>query len=158
MNTALKLVTGIIRSVIGFIYGIVGKKLTDEAWEMWFSFIKFLLIGLSNTLILFVVYYAVIFFVGSEYYIAGQTAGYFLGVINSYIWNSRFVFREGKTGAGAFVKMCLCYLLTYFIQAGLLYLQVNILHMSEYIAPVIAVVITTVINYFLNKFFAFGVK
>ena len=58
MNTALKLVTGIIRSVIGFIYGIVGKKLTDEAWEMWFSFIKFLLIGLSNTLILFVVYYA----------------------------------------------------------------------------------------------------
>lgn len=158
MSAFIGFAQGLIRAVISFVYRLAGKELTDEAWENWFSFIKFLLIGMSNTIILFAVYYIVILIAGSGYYLAGQTVGYFLGVVNSYIWNSRFVFKGGKAGAAAFVKMCLCYLLTYFIQAGLLYLQVNILHISEYVAPVIAVIITTVINYFLNKFFAFGVR
>lgn len=147
-----------IRCILSLMYRLVRRELTDEAFENWMSFVKFLLVGASNTIILFVVYYAVILVGGSELYLVGQGIGYFAGVINSYIWNSRFVFSKGNVGAGAFVKMCLCYVLTYFVQTWLLYLQVNTLGVSEFIAPVIAVVITTVINYFLNRFFAFGIK
>ena len=121
-------------------------------------FIKFLFVGLSNTIILFLVYYIVMFFAGSDSYLWAQTTGYAAGIVNSYFWNSRYVFSEGEKGGGSFLRMCICYGVTYVIQILLVYVQVEVLHISELIAPIGAVVVTTPINYILNKLFAFHIK
>ncbi|MBO5369476.1 MAG: GtrA family protein [Clostridia bacterium] len=146
------------RNVLNMLYKTFGKKLTDEMWETWQSFIKFLFIGLSNTIILFVVYYAFLYVWGNGSYLAGQSVGYFLGVVNSYFLNSRFVFSSGKRGRAAFVKMCVCYGITYVIQTSAMYLQVDVLGVPEAVAPVVAIIITTPINFVLNKIFAFGIR
>lgn len=134
------------------------KKLSEEQKNTWCSFFKFALVGASNTFIFFIIYYVTIMIFGKKYYLIGQCIGYFTGTINSYILNSRFVFKKTKDNKFAFFKMCLCYLLTYFLQAGLLILQIDFFKTSEFIAPVVATLVTTVINFFLNKIFTFNEK
>lgn len=134
------------------------KKLSEKQKNTISSFFKFSLVGVSNTLIFFILYYAVIMIFGKKYYLIGQCIGYFTGTINSYILNSKFVFKKTKDNKFAFLKMCLCYLITYFLQAGLLTLQIDIFKISEFVAPISATLATTVINFFLNKIFTFNKK
>lgn len=148
----------IVHMVLSVFYKLIHMELTEERWNTWRSFIKFLFVGLSNTLILFFVYYLLVFFAGTDIYLFAQTVGYLAGIVNSYFWNSRYVFREGERGGGSFLRMCLCYGVTYVIQMLLLYVQVDVLHISELIAPVAAVIITTPINFVLNRLFAFHIK
>ena len=144
------------RGCMALLYRLMRQELTEERWAVWEQFIKFVLVGCSNTVVVLIVYYLVVWIAGTEYYLAGQTLGYFIGILNSYFWNSRYVFTQQKKKTGnSFVKMCLCYVLTYFIQIGLLYGMVDVMQMSELIAPVIAILITTPINFVLNKVFAF---
>ena len=134
----------------------MGKKLTDETWNVCEQFIKFLLVGCSNTVVVLVVYYIVVWIAGTKYYLLGQTIGYGVGILNSFFWNSRFVFSNAQESQGkAFIKMCACYGITYLLQMGVLYVFVEWLSMSEWLAPMIAIIITTPINFVLNKLLAF---
>jgi putative flippase GtrA len=56
--------------------------------------LKFVLIGASNTLIDLIVTFALNAIFG-VYYLA-KIIGYACGIINSYIWNSRWTFREER--------------------------------------------------------------
>ncbi len=155
MKFLFTLVENIARPFLRLFYRLARREWTEETFEKWRSFIGFLLVGALNTLVLFVVYYAIVLLLGERYYMLGQGLGYFAGIVNSYGLNSRYVFTGTRRGMDAFLRVCLCYLLTYGIQALLLFLFVQVLHISAMVAPIIAVVITTIINYFLNKFFAF---
>ncbi len=143
-----------------FCLTLVAKPLhldvTDENWNVWEQFIKFVLVGCSNALITLLVYYAIVLAFGKSAYLAGQTVGYIAGIFNSFFWNSRFVFSaQQASNKQAFVKMCVCYGATYFVQTGLLYLFVSVWSMSEFLAPILAILITTPINFALNKLWAF---
>lgn len=120
------------------------------------QFIKFLLVGASNTVALLIVYYLILWTMGERFYLLGQTLGYIAGIFNSFFWNSKYVFAgKKKAGASSFIRMALSYGITYLIQAGFLYIFVEKLLMSEVLAPIIAIIITTPINFVLNKVFAF---
>ena len=137
-------------------FRLVGKELSDQTWSVCEQFIKFLLVGCSNTVVVLVVYYIVVWIGGKEYYLLGQTAGYGVGILNSFFWNSKFVFSDSQETHGrAFIKMCACYGVTYIIQMALLYAFVEWFLMSEFLAPIVAIVITTPINFVLNKLLAF---
>jgi len=144
------------KGCMSLLYRLLRQELTGERWAVWEQFIKFVLVGCSNTVVVLIVYYLVIWIAGPAYYLEGQTLGYVVGILNSYFWNSRYVFSDyqGKKG-NSFWKMCLCYGLTYVIQMGLLYGMIEIVQWSEMIAPVIAILITTPINFVLNKVMAF---
>ncbi len=131
-------------------------EINNNEWNKMEQFIKFILVGCSNTLVLLLVYYIVIVLIGEKYYIIGQSIGYVLGVFNSYFWNSKYVFvyQENKYKS-TFVKMCLCYVSTYFLQTGILFVFIELLKWSELIAPILTIIITTPINFILNKMFAF---
>ena len=144
------------RWCLSLCFKLVGKKLTDETWNVCEQFIKFLLVGCSNTVVVLVVYYIVVWIAGTKYYLLGQTIGYGVGILNSFFWNSRFVFSDARESQGkAFIKMCACYGITYLIQMGLMYVFLEWLSMSEWLAPVITIIITTPINFVLNKLLAF---
>lgn len=145
----------ICRAIIESLYSLAKKELTEEEWVVWQQFIKFALVGCSNTVIVLIVYYAVVLILGEKFYILGQSLGYVAGIANSYFLNSRFVFHAKAVNNQSFIKMCICYGMTYFLQIALLYLQVDVLHLSKFVAPIVAILITTPVNFFLNKIFAF---
>lgn len=120
------------------------------------QFFKFGLVGCSNSAVTLIVYYICIWLLGAEFYLWGQTVGYIVAVINSFLWNSKFVFNDSQVNkAHAFIKMCLCNVIVYVMQMLLLYCFVDIISISEKIAPVIAILITLPVNFLLNKIFAF---
>lgn len=82
-----------IKTIVGLFLKLIGKQLTEEQWQPIMQFAKFCLVGVSNTLITLVIYYTFIS-INSKLYIVGNAVGFVLSVLNSYFWNSRFVFKS----------------------------------------------------------------
>ena len=124
------------------------------------QFIKFGLVGVTNSIVMLAVYYIVIW-INYDLYLIGNFLGYMLGILNSYILNSKFVFNNQKGNASnksSLLKVYISYGITLALQTILLYVMVNMLSISESIAPIINIVITTPINFIFNKFWAFNTK
>lgn len=118
------------------------------------QFIKFGLVGISNTLISLVTYYF-LFFLGVNYLIANAT-GFVVSVLNSYYWNNKYVFCKTKNGhLIPLIKTFMSYGFTFILSTGLLFVMVQYAKISEIIAPIATLIITIPINFFMNKFWAF---
>lgn len=139
-----------------------------ERYPWTVQFVKFGLVGVSNTLVYWVCYSLLVRF-GCHYALANGI-GFVISVLNSFLWNSLFVFRkddgkndEEKTDAGkkrstaaALVKTFISYALTGLVlQTFLLHLLIDIAGISAYIAPLLCVCVTTPLNFLLNKFWTF---
>lgn len=59
------------------------------------QFLKFALVGVSNTAINYLVY--VILVAIGVHYAAANVFGFLVSVLNAYFWGSRYVFKEDKT-------------------------------------------------------------
>lgn len=118
------------------------------------QFIKFGLVGVSNTIVSFAVYYC-LYFIGVYYLIANLT-GFFVSVLNSYYWNNKYVFQKKKNGnIKALLKTYMSYGSTFLLSTALLYFFVEFLNISPGIAPIISTLIVIPINFLLNKLWAF---
>ena len=118
------------------------------------QFIKFGLVGVSNTLISLGIYY-LLYFLGAHYLIA-NTVGFIISVFNAYYWNNKYVFEKTQDGhLKPFMKTFLAYGTTFLLSTVLLFVLVQCAGVSEIMAPIICLVVTTPINFFVNKFWAF---
>lgn len=118
------------------------------------QFIKFGLVGVSNTLISLGTYY-LLYFLGVNYLIA-NAAGFVISVLNSYYWNNKYVFKKTQNGnLKPLIKTFMSYGVTFLLSTALLFVMVQCAKISEVIAPVITLVITIPINFIMNKFWAF---
>lgn len=121
------------------------------------QFVKFGIVGVSNTGISLLIYYIFIW-VNPEYYLLGNIAGWIVSVANAFFWNNRFVFRK-EAAAGMWIKrLCKTYLsygTTFLLSTVLLYVEVDILDWSEVICPIFNLLITIPLNFVFNKFWAF---
>ena len=99
---------------------------------------------------------------GKRYnYLLAQVVAFVLSVLWSYYWNNKIVFESEDNSAGSTLKRLMKTFASYaftglFLSAILLYLWVDIVHLSEYIAPIINLLITVPLNFIINKFWAFG--
>lgn len=143
------------------IFKIFRLKLDDTKWEAFMQFVKFGLVGVSNTLISYVTYLICIS-VGLNYLLA-QVIGFIISVTNSFYWNNKYVFvsEEGKQRSWlyTYVKTVLSYAGTGLVLSSiLLVLWVDILHIPQVIAPLINLLITIPLNFIINKLWAFKSK
>ena len=121
------------------------------------KFIKFGLVGVFNTLINWIIF-AVLNFVG-VYYIIANVIAYVIATINSYIWNSRWVFKyKGEDKKETTTKFILLNLAGLALNTMILYLLVDLIGLNKLIALVITTVIVMVINYIVNKIWVFKEK
>ena len=121
------------------------------------KFIKFGLVGVLNTLINWIIF-AVLNFVG-VYYIIANVIAYVIATINSYIWNSRWVFKyKGEDNKETTTKFILLNLAGLALNTMILYLLVDLIGLNKLIALVITTVIVMVINYIVNKIWVFKEK
>ena len=130
------------------------KKIKSTAIQ----FIKFGIVGLSNTIISYLIY-ALLVYLGLHYLIASIIA-FFISVLNSFFWNSRYVFKK-EDGAErsvlhALIKTFISYAFTGLILQNIfLFVFIDLLHISKYIAPLFILVVTVPLNFIMNKFWAF---
>ena len=125
------------------------------------QFIKFALVGVSNTLIYYVIYSILVHF-GCHYALA-NSIGFIVSVLNSFLWNSLFVFKKTadkkRNTAATLVKTFISYALTGLVlQTFLLHMLIDWAHLSKYLAPLMCVCVTTPLNFLLNKFWSYKEK
>lgn len=122
------------------------------------QFLKFGAVGLSNTLIHYVVFLLCISL--SFHYLAANALGFIISVTNAFYWNNKYVFAaEGKAKRNifaAYVKMVLAYALTGIVlNSFLLYIFIDKLNIPGYLAQIIILCITVPLNFVINKFWSF---
>lgn len=132
------------------------KGISRENWkESIVQFMKFGIIGASNTLISTGVYYIFIW-IDLRLYFVGNVVGWIVSVFNSFIWNNRFVFTKSKYSWGKkLLRTYLAYGGSFIAGSTTLALMVSMLGVSEWLAPWINLVITIPLNFILSKFWAF---
>lgn len=122
------------------------------------QFIKFGIVGVSNTLISLAIYYLFVW-IDKDLYMWGNIVGWIVSVGNAFYWNNKYVFKtQNASWMDTFRRILKTYLSyggTFLLSTALLYLEVNFWSVSEWLAPVINLLITIPLNFVLNKLWAF---
>lgn len=163
------LIEMIAHAVLEWLFKLLHKELTEEAFTSFMQFVKFGIVGVSNTVISYVLYAGSLFvfqklgiFPKGDYLLA-QVIAFVLSVLWSFYWNNKMVFvlKEGETRSiwKSLLKTYVSYSFTgLFLNSVLLILWVQVCHISEFIAPVINLLISVPLNFIINKFWAFRGK
>jgi len=122
------------------------------------QFVKFGLVGVTNTAIAYAIYSLVLLLGG--HYLIGSIVSFVVSVAWSFLLNSRFVFQkqdgEKRVWWKTLLKTYVSYGLTGLLMAnGLLYLWVDVLGINPYLAFFLNLVLTIPTNFLLNKLWAF---
>lgn len=159
----------IMRAVLNFFLKPFHKELSEEVYNALLQFVKFGVVGVSNTIISYVLYAGSLYLlqkneilVNYNHYVA-QVIAFVLSVLWSFYWNNKMVFtvQDGQKRSmwKALLKTYVSYSFTgLFLNTILLFLWVDILGISAYIAPVFNLIIGVPINFLINKFWAFKTK
>ena len=119
-----------------------------------FRFIKFGLVGVLNTLInwiLFILLNSI-----GVYYIISNIIAYIISTLNSYLWNSKWVFKySGDNIKETSFKFIVLNIIGLTLNTIILYLLVDIVGLNKLIALVITTGIVMILNYFINKLWVF---
>lgn len=118
--------------------------------------LKFGIIGVINTLISICCYFVLVK-VGVHYILA-NIISYLIGLLNSYYWNKKWVFKYKEKHIAVFVKFIIVNIVVLGINTLSLFLCVHTLGINQYFAQLIATAIGMGINYFLNSKWTFESK
>lgn len=125
---------------------------------LWKQFIKFGLVGVSNTAISLAVYY-IFLMIDRDLYLAGNVVGWVVSVANAFFWSNKYVFTSESSGWKAGIKKLgktyFSYGATFVLSTALLYLEVDILRWPAAVSPLINLLVTIPLNFLLNKFWTF---
>ncbi len=160
------LIERIVYVFMNTVFGLMKKDLSDEMFANFMQFIKFGIVGVSNTVISYVLYVVSLLIIRKagilpkSGYLAAQGIAFVLSVLWSFYWNNKFVFQVGEGGERTIWKALLKTYVSYsftglFLNSVLLVLWVKIFHISEFVAPVINLLISVPLNFIINKLWAF---
>lgn len=140
-------------------------------WQM----AKFAIVGVLNTLVDFAVFQALNLLLGWVY--AAQVIGYTCGIVNSYLWNSNWTFREQRTRSFREIAMFLLVnLASLGVSLGMIWLCREAFGITnewaagwmpaflsgfvkgDTLAKLIATAVAIIVNYLGNRLFVFNKK
>ncbi|EEG73569.1 GtrA family protein [[Clostridium] hylemonae] len=156
----------ILENIVRFIIiKIFHMKLTDNDWDKIEQFIRFGIVGFSNTIISYSIYAAILLFLQKNKlipridYILAQFIAFSLSVLWSFYWNRKCVFNaenENIFWPRALLKTYISYGFTGIVLNSILSIVwVRCFGMPKIIAPIINLLISVPLNFVLNKFWAF---
>ncbi len=148
------------------IFKLVKRDLTNKTYQNFMQFVKFGIVGLSNTVISYITYVvSLLLFQQMEVliesgYLVAQIIAFVLSVLWSFYWNNKIVFnlQEGEERSFfiALIKTFISYSFTgLFLNSILLIFWVKAIHISEFIAPIINLLVSVPLNFVINKFWTF---
>ena len=159
--------------------------MSDRIKDIFKQFIRFGLVGISNTAVSYLVY-ALTFRLTDNYFLA-NVLSWLISVLNAYLWQNIFVFREDSNAQKrvwwkVLLKTYMAYAFTgLFLNNVLLWLWVDIIDISRfagsilsilkgygvsmtgrefagYAGPLLNMVVVIPINFVMNKFWAYRQK
>lgn len=136
----------------------LGVENKENLRQLIIQFIKFGLVGVSNTFVSMAVYYLFLW-INPDWYMLGSVLGTVLSILNAFVWNDLFVFtgnpKDIKSVLHRLGKTYVSYGGTSLLSTVLLWLEVTVLHVSKVFAPIVNLLITIPLNYLLNRFWTF---
>ncbi len=166
------LIETIVRAVFGLAFKLLKIDFSEEQWESLLQFVRFGLVGAWNTVFNYMLYAAsllafqklgVLAQYDLDMYVS-MLISFIISVFVSFLLNSRFVFAaqegEKRNFWKALFKCYLSYAFTGLILNPILNtLWVRCLPLpadaAKLVAPLISLVISIPINFFMNKLWAF---
>ena len=142
----------------------IAPALTEQYAASLIQFIKFGIVGLSNTAISYLLNVGVLLVLRdaglSWDYIAGNVIAFLLSVLWSFYWNNKYVFAQDggaeRVWWKALLKTYLCYGFTGILLNNVLsWIWITKLGISKFAAPLINLIISVPLNFMLNKLWAF---
>jgi putative flippase GtrA len=118
------------------------------------QFVKFGIVGVSNTLIFFLVY-TLLLKVFGVWYVAASGIGFAVGATNGFLWNRRWTFREHVGDALTPVRWFVVQTSGLFLNLGLVYLLVDGAGLGELLGQAVTIVIVTLTTFFANRAWTF---
>jgi putative flippase GtrA len=118
------------------------------------QFLKFGIVGISNTLITFVIY-TVLLKVFGVWYIAASAIGFIVGAINGFLLNRRWTFAGHVGDSYTPVRWGIVQSAGLGVNLGLLYLLVHDAGVDELVAQALATIVVTVSTFLVNRAWTF---
>ena len=116
-------------------------------------FIKFIFVGILNTIVGYGAYSLLIFF--KVNYIIANTISTIIGITCSYLLNKKITFNDVKTNNKTPFKFVGVYIFSYLIGIINLTILVKKCNINPYIAGFINLFITTLASWFGHRYFSF---
>lgn len=111
------------------------------------EFGRYVFFGGLNTVLTYVIYLVCLRFIT---YRMAYTVTFACGICISYFFNAQFVFKKELRITKA-LQFFIVYLVQYFVGLGLLYMLVEMIHLSKLVAPLLLVFLIVPTNYGLNR-------
>jgi len=147
-----------MRRLLDLLFHRLGANNRREQKALVIQFVKFGLVGVSNTLVSWICYY-IILWIDDNLYMLGSLVGTVVSIANAFIWNDRFVFKgqenDWKNRLKRLGKTYVSYGGTSLLSVLLLWIEVQLFGVSKVIAPVVNLLITIPLNFLINKFWTF---
>jgi putative flippase GtrA len=118
-------------------------------------FVKFIIIGVSNTIISYIVFFILYnnLLAGDAFY--SQCLSYTAGIIWSFIWNKRWTFSEKPNGWASFAPFLTLQLSLLFISAFALDIAKGKLDWNINLIWWCVMAVSTAINFVITKYLVF---
>lgn len=110
--------------------------------------VRFLLVGATNTTVSYVLYLLLLSFMP---YLYAYSISYGIGIVVSYILNSRFVFRQ-PLSLHKFLQFPIVYVMQYSLGVVILWLLVGQLGISPALAMIGVVAVTIPVTFVASRF------
>lgn len=160
------LIEVISRFCLKILFALLHKDLTEDIVEGFLQFVRFGLVGVSNTIVSYGLYVICLLilqknglFPKSDYLVS-QIVSFVIGVLWAFYWNDKYVFtlKQGEQRSlwKSLIKTYISYSFTgLFLNSILLVLWVQICHIPDIIAPLFNLIVSVPINFVVNKLWAF---
>jgi putative flippase GtrA len=118
------------------------------------QFVKFGIVGVSNTVLAFAIY-TVLLKVFGIWYLAASAIGFVLGAVNGFLLNRRWTFAGHVGDSLTPVRWGVVQGCGLALNEGLLYLFVDGASIEKLLSQAFATVIVTVLTFFVNRAWTF---
>ena len=119
------------------------------------SFYRFIVVGISNTIISYLTFIIAYHFIVKSNTIISQILSYSAGIVWSFIWNRRWTFKSKKSMSKEFLLFVLTQVVMLVLSTALLYLIVDRYHYPASISWVCVMAIITILNFVMLKIVVF---
>ena len=131
----------------------------NEKLREWLTqFVKFGLVGAVNTLLSLGINYLFIW-IDPSLYLGGNFVGWAVSVLNAFYWNNRFVFQKSAaTRKELWLRLGKSYVsygASFLLSTLLMWLEVQVLGLSEWLSPILTLIVTIPLNFVVNKLWTF---
>jgi putative flippase GtrA len=121
------------------------------------QFVKFGLVGVSNTVLTFIVYTLLLKGLG-VWYLAASAIGFIVGATNGFLLNRRWTFREHVGDPLTPLRWAVVQAGGLGIDEALLYVFVHDAQLDKLLAQGLATVVVTVSTFFVNRAWTFRMQ